>query len=637
MKNKSSSYEIIKKLVRKHPTLKEPNSLWMFIFHNLSKLSSDEDYLFSFFTKSSLQSFFSNGSENFENIVPSEDFRFSLDENLSSTHLTPFHLSAFDSALSSLKKKGQFFTPSYISHYIANQSISYFLKGRKTNCLSDVNIADIACGTGNLLISMLYALIAVCSSETDLKSEDIPDFITKGLYGFDLDPVALSICKLRILFFHSFFYPNSPLPTLSNHFALGNSLLKEKLNFQSLSKYFTQPLSLLSSKKKPSLLFDIIVSNPPYMVYGLRNSQNYHSLYKKYLRENYSSAEYKLSMFPMFIERSIQLLKKEGILGIITPDSYLLGRYYSKIRSFILQNSKILEIDLLGFEPFPNVSLGHPTISFFSAIKNESRDDFSNMFTANWIASKEIFENKNWESYPNNQDLFKDNSVNRFHLFFNKHEKEYVKIWQSQSELTIEDVATIHTGIRSRIGQKNIIANESKGKYWKKGIISSSQVLPFYINYKGDWLNLDSANLWAGGYNRDIIENAKILIRQTGFHIITSVDTNGYYHLNNVHSLKIKDNSFNIYALSCILNSLDFNEFYHIKSMEKGRALAQIDIDFLLKMPIPDFSEQDIEILQEFYFENQKKKMDNKSIPNYKLEEIINHKIFQYKTKSDVL
>ncbi|GAI75215.1 unnamed protein product, partial [marine sediment metagenome] len=111
--------------------------------------------------------------------------------------------------------------------------------------------------------------------------------------------------------------------------------------------------------------------------------------------------------------------------------------------------------------------------------------------------------------------------------------------------------------------------------------------------------------------------------------IITSIDTNGYYHLNNVHSLKLRDDSFNIYALSSILNSKDFNKLYHIKSMEKGRAFAQIDIDFLLTMPLPDFSEQDAGILQEFYFENQKNKMKNKSISAYELEEVVNHKIFQ--------
>ncbi len=623
MTNKNSSYLPLKKLTKRYNDLKNPNKLWLYVFHNLINYTSKPEEFLSFFRNSPLHDIFFNTSSKLSSIP--EKIHFSLDENLSSSHLTPFHLSSINCTTQSLKSKGQFFTPLYISQYIVKQSFHHFKNSNRDKSLNHIHIADIACGTGNLILPILSYIRENVLEKQELRSADFLKFVTSNLYGFDLDPIALAICKLRISFFLSLHYPDVPLPNLSSNFLLGNSLLTETFNFASDMEleFFSKPVPHPSNSSDSDFRFDIIVSNPPYMVYGLRNAQNYHDDYKKFLRDNFLTAEYKLSMYPLFIERSIKLLKNGGILGIITPDSFLLGKYYSKIRSFILQNTRILEFSMLGFEPFSYVTIGRPTLSFLKRTADSSVIVTADAFPANLIASKNDFLDSDWISYPNFQNRFDDTPLNRFHLYFNEEDENFIYNWEATSSLKITDIATIHTGIRSRIGQKNIIATESKGKYWKRGIISSSQVLPFHINYKGNWLNLDSKNLWSGGYNKEIIENPKILIRQTGYNIISSVDTNGYYHLNNVHSLKLRDSSFNIYALSSILNSQDFNNLYHIKSMEKGRALAQIDIDFLLTLTLPNISQQDVIKLETFYFKHENKTTAKSEFPSFRLENIL--------------
>ncbi len=626
MKNQDSSFLPLKKVIKRHTNLKNPNKHWSYVFHNLLSLTNNPEEILSIIHNSPLHDLFSDAS-NQNSSIP-EYVHFSLDEYLSSTHLTPFHLSSIDSPTHSLKRKGQYFTPSYISHYIVKQSFQHFIRANKEKSIIQTVIADIACGTGNLVIPILAYVREKMLDEKKSLPSDILKFITSNLYGFDLDPVALTICKLRIFFFLSLHHPDVSIPNLSSNFLLGNSLLNESFSFTSDMEYFTKPVSYLASSTARNTQFDIIVSNPPYMVYGLRNAQNYHDDYKKFLRENFISAEYKLSMYPLFIERSIKLLKNGGILGIITPDSFLLGKYYSKVRSFILKNTKILELSMLGFEPFSHVTIGRPTLSFLRKTTESEDNVTADAFPVNQIVSKDDFLNSNWISYPNFQNRFDDTPLNRFYLYFNEEDENFISNWEAVSSFKIDDIATIHTGIRSRIGQKNIIANKSKGKDWKRGIISSSQVLPFHINYKDNWLNLNPTNLWAGGFNKEIIENPKILIRQTGFQIITSVDTNGYYHLNNVHSLKLLDNSFNIYALSCILNSKDFNRLYHVKSMEKGRALAQIDIDFLLTLTLPDISQKDVLKLETFYFQQEREKAVKGKFIAFRLKDILGREIF---------
>ena len=53
--------------------------------------------------------------------------------------------------------------------------------------------------------------------------------------------------------------------------------------------------------------------------------------------------------------------------------------------------------------------------------------------------------------------------------------------------------------------------------------------------------------------------------------------------------------------------------------MEKGRALAQIDMDFLLERFIIDTTKKQEKTLYEYYLEQQKKYMQNQSTEDYSL------------------
>jgi hypothetical protein len=162
-------------------------------------------------------------------------------------------------------------------------------------------------------------------------------------------------------------------------------------------------------------------------------------------------------------------------------------------------------------------------------------------------------------------------------------------------------MVSIHTGVRSKISQKNIISHKQKNSTWKKGIISSSQVKPFFVDYQNHWININPTILWSGGFDKEVNENPKLIMRQTGYKIISAVDLDGYYHLNNCHSISPKDKETNLFAFGAILNSIEFNRLYHILSIEKGRTFAQIDIEFLLKLPLMDFSPEDEKKLEQQY------------------------------------
>ncbi|MHA1203210.1 MAG: Eco57I restriction-modification methylase domain-containing protein, partial [Candidatus Heimdallarchaeaceae archaeon] len=600
MSSGENSLEIIKKLRKKHEILRDDAHFWMFLFSCLTHKTSNLDFFDRFLVKSPISDLINEVDHKKIQNIKCENKFFSLDETDTNRFLTPFHLSLLNYPKSTLKKTGQFYTPQYISDYIARTTLSLFFQETEKCSINDILIADIASGSGNLLLSFLNSLSKLVQSDFPRKPFDFHRFVSSNLFAFDIDPMALSICKLRILFFLDTISSSNQLPKLDENFQLGNSLLDYELSHSSDIDYFAQPINLINKRDSP-LNFHLIISNPPYMCYGLRNAQNFRDEYKIFLRDRYLSSEYKLSLYPIFIERALELLKENGILGIITPDSFLLGRYYSKIRSYILKHSLIQEITMLGFEPFKTTTVGRPTLSFLKKQTNAYPVDPNLAFVASWFENLNDFLKQFYKTHTNFQSDFQETEHNRFFLFFSDKDRNIVKDWNKKSEIQLEDIATIHTGIRSKIGQKNIITDKKLGASWDRGIISSSQVKPFCVEYRNHWLNINPSNLWSGGYNKDIIKNPKIFIRQTGFNIVTAVDEDGYYHLNNVHSLSLKTDEINIYALSTILNSADFNDIYQILSNEKNRALAQVDIDFLSKISLPIFNQKKKKKLEEFY------------------------------------
>lgn len=144
-----------------------------------------------------------------------------------------------------------------------------------------------------------------------------------------------------------------------------------------------------------------------------------------------------------------------------------------------------------------------------------------------------------------------------------------------------------HTGIRAIAGQNSIISTEPRPEStWQRGLISGSQVKRYSIEYHGHWLNIDPDKLYKGGWNEKFIKQRKILVRQTGYNIISAIDNAGYFHLNNIHSFTINNLEATLDYLLLMLNSKLLSFYYHVITMEFGKCMAQIDIETLEMLPI---------------------------------------------------
>ena len=335
--------------------------------------------------------------------------------------------------------------------------------------------------------------------------------------------------------------------------------------------------------------FDIVIGNPPYVSFGLRGVNKMTDEDKAIYNKKYSnSAEYKISYYAMFMELAIKIANSNGVSTLIVPDSFLLGMYFSKIRGFILDKSIIKFINLYTYKIFGNATVGFSVIYLNRNKENPTRN---NDLICSLISSRDMFLKGDYPCHTLNTSYYRKQDRTRFRLFFSKEDEELVNRIESNS-IWLSEFYTGRTGIRSKIGQKNILTKEKINRKYLPVLTSSSQVKKFKIIYDNDYVHLEPKLLNSGGWEYDIINNPKILIPQTGDKITAAIDRNCYYHLNNIHSFAPHKKGLELQYVCAILNSNLINWYYKKISLEEDRAMAQIDIETAEKLPIIVASKQ---------------------------------------------
>lgn len=482
--------------------------------------------------------------------------------------------SIYESISSSRRVRGLYYTPPDVVGFILDRTV------KKYDIVSNpkVRILDPACGCGNFLLMAYDVLQQKFTGARNLLREKYPaeDWSDAGihrhilkynLWGADIDPTASDLAAISLS------CKGNGLDADSPHIITYDSLKRP------INGYANENIQNFWSSK-----YNFVIGNPPYLSFGLRGANSLTAEYKDYLRQEYSaSAQYKLSYYVLFMQRGIEMLSDQGKLGFIVPDSFLLGRYYSKIRQYILEHASIDSIAHITTDVFRNAAIGYLTITILTKQADRALRDNSKLSIYRLHSRQSFVKAQPCCEY--NQDYFLSFQFNRFRIFFEAETKELIDRLDSMSQ-PLKEFASGHTGIRSMSRQQHIVSTEKQGGNWHKGLISGSQIHRYGLTYEGHWLNIDSRLLYKGGWSKEIVERRKILIRQTGFMLVACIDSQGYYHLNNIHSFVATTDTITLDYLAILLNSRLMSFYYHIVSMEYGRSMAQTDIETLELLPV---------------------------------------------------
>lgn len=321
------------------------------------------------FSKSKILScYLSNVENNLANSVLSlfnskEDFTLSLLVEIFES-IVPY---------SEKKSKGVNYTPESIKNYILKSVVQKKIPP---------TVCDPSCGCGSFLLTAAELLHTTFS----LSYKEI---IETYLFGADINSVAIEQTKILL-----------SLIALSNgEYELDNFNLicGDMLDKKTVNSLF---------KLHPNG-FDCVVGNPPYV-----RSKNILHATKQFLSSWETAKTGNVDLYIPFFEVGISLLNEKGILGYITPNTYMQAINGRGLRNFIsAKRFNLTIVDFRDAQIFENAT----NYTCISIIKKGERDgkieycrikddsDFSNMEFSNY-ATKQFDFNAPWRLISNETD-----------------------------------------------------------------------------------------------------------------------------------------------------------------------------------------------------------------------------------------
>ena len=517
-----------------------------------------------------------------------------------------------------LKTHGVYYTPPYVVKYIVKQTVGKTVEGKSPSDIDGFAFLDPACGSGSFLTAAFQELVDYHVKWYENHPEDakqgtlFPNLVRDGdltrvsierkseilrncIFGVDVDPQAVEITMMslyigvlegeRALPAHK-----SLLPRLKDNIRVGDSLSPpegggvrqrtldtdepEPSPYVDWPRYFPD----IFSGDRPG--FDVVLGNPPYVSFGLGRVDKLSEEQKSYYRKTFpGSAQFKISIYALFIELAFRLLRKHGRMGFIVPDSFLTGLYFSSLRGFLLGN-RIDEILLFDEDFWTAGSVGLPVILI------GSRDGSKSPVRIARVQAPELKVLQEAKISPAD---WARNPAQRFRLLWSTEDTALCAALESFGE-TASSVLDVHQGL-NRTHRASELSNQARGKTWRKCLADADCVRPFSIAFHGQYVNGDPAVIGGTREELQVLERPKLVVPRTGDDAYCAVDDVGYYPTNAlIYATPDRDSPWDIHALATILNSATLRRYHQATTMKVGRVFPQIEVDAISNIPITRLS-----------------------------------------------
>ena len=515
-----------------------------------------------------------------------------------------------DSSKSKRKKDGVFYTPSYITKYIVENTVGKLCAEKKQTLdikeeeyfsdrkrqkqtklhlleqlkayrewLLQITILDPACGSGAFLNAALSFLMDEHRLIDEMEAkvvgstivfQDIENSILENnLFGVDINEESVEIAQLALWLRTA--KPQRKLSSLSENIKCGNSLISDPAIAGDKAFDWEKEFPQVFAKGG----FDVVIGNPPYGA-DLSKEQ------KKYLETRFDTFEYQVNTYVVFYERGLNLLKEYGILGYITPATFTTQYYYKKLRNFI-QNYKMLNISRYMYEVFPDANIGD-TISLI--IRNDTNNKESLDLSVHQSVNDRMDTVVEYQMFINNDGTYNFSNTN-FQL-----NKLYI------NTLPLDEIANVIVGIKAYQKGKGI-PKQTDEVVKNKIYTSNYRVDDSFIQcvngrdfYRYTFLMEPemylSYGLWLAEPRNSapFFDDEKIILRQTADCLIATLDTQKRINLNNVYNVGLLNNNYSLKYILAILNSKLMEYLYRNIVQENGRVFPEVKKAVLGKIPI---------------------------------------------------
>lgn len=365
------------------------------------------------------------------------------------------------------KVLGQFYTPlPLVDHILNSVNLRYN---------SDCKIADISCGAGIFLSEAVKMII----NENEGKNGALLDRIISQVYGYDIDKNAYTLSKLNLLL--------ATFPLWKRKLTRGKRV---NLNFNIFCEN-----ALTFFPKHPNLLgkFSHVVGNPPFVEAKRLPKED-----KEICRNNFKDvAKGAFDIYVCFLKLGIELLRKNGHLGYVLPNKFLVAKYAKNLREQIIKNYCISEIcDISNLNYFSGTSV-YPILFI---LQNKAKGHTK---IISYLKNESDFEKKKFKHITMKQANYKlFSNLYPIYLFENEEDREIFSHILKRFKTKTGDILNLRTtvsfhikGLREKYVSK-FIESEYKYKYLGgESYARKNEVSDFSIEWKGYYINYDSEEL----------------------------------------------------------------------------------------------------------------------------------------------
>ncbi len=467
---------------------------------------------------------------------------------------------------------GAFDTPGPVVRHITETVIkSLFDSGRFAD---PPVILDPACGAGYFLIDAIDIL-------AELYPDSNPElFLKKSLTGFDIDPVAVKLAK-RNISYH-----------LKGKYGLdiGESTLNSVVQkLDALSDFKNLPIGPNS--------IDGVIGNPPYQFYSGKGSpvkalrkagklNKATELLKELdtLTERFPESSIGCrDRYKWFINRSVEFISPGGILGFITPNTWLQYQRYRDIRSLLVRNGSIESVIDLGSLAFDRAHVPASILIWVKGI-----DGFNKPFPITRLSRE------NWENAISGEQSTLKNLVRVSNSARINCDSDIERIQSDENSGLHNFTPAPH---RKMLGELTVLR---EGSHAIKAVPidvprtpSGENDYPVMIDKTMKFIYPPELGFIPAPSkppaNIDQHTGERFLIRKTGDRLVVAPSPTESYALahQNVYVGKMVSPLIPFHALVGILGSDLLTGIYRAgPGGQKNRPLAQLRIHFLNKLPV---------------------------------------------------
>lgn len=332
--------------------------------------------------------------------------------------------------------------------------------------------------------------------------------------------------------------------------------------------------------------FDVVMANPPYgIVFDNKLKRSYEIKFDSFLRNN--------DIYVAFYEHSLNILKNNGSLVYITPNTFLNGDYFKKVRQLIISKTKIGEI--IDYKEFPIFADPTVFVSILSCIKSDKINYPYSYTIKTPIDSIENLLNNVSEIITSTEVKLKSQN-----FILNKI-LNTLKVDLLDNRFYIKDVGfnywTEGKGKKrdgNSIGDRVLYGGEKKHNK-DIAFLKGRDIQKFYFRKPTNYLKYDydkylNKKIDTFRFSEDFLKmKPKLIYRQTSDHIVATIDYEANYLDKTVHLIVPKaNNDLDIKFILAILNSTLADYLYRYISQEReGRTFSQVKTTYIKQIPIP--------------------------------------------------